>query len=46
VRVTPVGAPAAQTLRDLAAADGLCLVPESTTEVRVGDSVDVLWWPR
>jgi molybdopterin molybdotransferase len=46
VRVAPVGDPAAPTLRDLAAADGLCLVPESTTEVRVGDSVDVLWWLR
>lgn len=46
VRVAPVGDPSAPTLRDLAAADGLCLVPESTTEVRVGDVVDVLWWPR
>jgi len=46
VRVAPIGDPAAPTLRDLAAADGLCLVPESTTEVRVGDTVDVLWWPR
>ena len=46
VRVAPVGDPAAPTLRDLAAADGLCLVPESTTEVRVGDTVEVVWWPR
>ncbi|NYI40585.1 molybdopterin-binding protein [Demequina lutea] len=45
-RVEPIGDPAAPTLRDLAASDGLCLVPESTTEVRVGDAVDVLWWPR
>ncbi len=45
-RVVPVGDPAAPTLRDLAAADGLCFVRESTTEVRVGDAVDVLWWPR
>jgi len=46
VRVAPVGDPAAPTLRDFAAADGLCLVPESITEVRVGDAVDVLWWQR
>ena len=46
VRVAPVGDPAAPTMRDLAAVDGLCLVAESTTEVRVGDVVDVLWWPR
>ncbi len=45
-RVAPVGDPAAPTLRDLAAADGLCLIPESTTEVRVGDAVEVVWWPR
>jgi len=46
VRVAPIGDPAAPALRDLAAADGLCVVPESTTEVRVGDTVEVLWWPR
>ena len=46
VRVAPVGDPSAPTLRDLAASDGLCLVAESTTRVRVGDVVDVLWWPR
>ncbi|NTV38554.1 MAG: hypothetical protein HGA51_01150 [Demequinaceae bacterium] len=46
VRIAPVGDPAAPTLRDLAASDGLCLIPESTTEVRQGDDVEVLWWPR
>jgi molybdopterin molybdotransferase len=46
VGVAPIGDPAAPTLRDLAAADGLCLLPESTTQVGVGDAVDVLWWPR
>jgi molybdopterin molybdotransferase len=46
VGVAPVGDPSTPTLRDLAAADGLCLVPESTTEVSVGDAVEVLWWPR
>jgi molybdopterin molybdotransferase len=45
-RVLPVGDPLAPTLRDLAAADGLAIVPESSTEVREGDTVDVLWWPR
>lgn len=46
LRVLPVGDPLAPTLRDLAAADGLAVVPESTTEVREGDTVEVLWWPR
>lgn len=44
VRFAPVGDPAQPTLRDLAAAHGLCLVPESITQVREGDTVEVLWW--
>lgn len=44
--IAPVGDPLAPTLRDMAAADGLALIPEATTEVREGDAVDVLWWAR
>jgi len=44
--IAPVGDPFAPTLRDMASADGLALIAEATTEVRVGDSVDVLWWAR
>ncbi len=44
--VEPVAAGAAATLADLAAADGLAVVPESVTGVLQGDVVDVLWWQR
>lgn len=45
-RVAPVGDTSAPILRDLAAAEGLCVVPESKTEVQVGDAVEVMWWSR
>ena len=44
--IAPVGDPLAPTLSDMAAADGLALIAEATTEVREGDGIDVLWWAR
>jgi molybdopterin molybdotransferase len=40
--VVPVGGPGAHLLGDLAAAIALIVVPEETTEVRAGDTVQVL----
>lgn len=44
--VEPVAVGPRATLADLAAADGLAVVPESVTGVRQGDVLDVLWWQR
>ncbi|WP_291383447.1 molybdopterin molybdotransferase MoeA [Demequina sp.] len=45
-RVEPVGDPARPLLRDIAAADGVALVAEDTTEVKKGDALPILWWQR
>jgi len=45
-RVSPVGDPAHPLLRDIAAADGVALVPEQTIEVNKGDVLPILWWQR
>ncbi len=44
VAARPVGDPGAPTLADLASADGVALVPESTTAVKARDGLDVMWW--
>lgn len=45
-RVTPVGDPSNALLRDIAAADGVALVPEEMVEVSAGDALPIVWWQR
>jgi molybdopterin molybdotransferase len=45
-RVSPVGDPARPLLRDIAAADGVALVAEGTTEVNEDAALPILWWQR
>ena len=44
VRARPCGDPGAPTIADLASADGIAIVPESVTEVRENDPLEVMWW--